>query len=324
MSEISTTSGTSSKKSFWEKPEGLWGMCLVAVVGAGILWFLVWFVPLMLTLGLGLLGLGIVWGTVAFLGWAVFTNNPLRQAFVLKLQNVARKLRRAVINEDPIGILRDLITKAKKRMEEFQKLREPVKSSSRNVASAIKTYRNQLDDLQAAYNLQKVSGDAEALQRILSKIGKVDKMHTEMLNLSSDVQRMDMMLSRAGKVVNQIIEDAEFEISNEEIRLRAVTSVSSAWKKLRSVFKASVDEGDLRAEAMRAVADQCDDRLGEVDLILEEFQVVINEVNSADAINAEKARIKLTSLENNTKALEVGSPVVFNTINQKVATPVRR
>ena len=159
--DLTTTTTPKGVKNFWERPEGLWGMCLAGLAIGGILWFLTWFVPMMLSLGLGILGLGIVWGTIAGLGYTLLTDNPLRQAAVLKLQITSRALRSAVVNEDPIAILRLLQTKARKRLEEFQTLMMPVKQSKQSVGNAAKAYSETLATLKAELAVRQRQGDAD-------------------------------------------------------------------------------------------------------------------------------------------------------------------
>lgn len=298
MNDVVTATTTKPTKNFWDRPEGLWGMVLGTVALGGIIWFLTWFVPMMLSLGLGILGLAIVWGTIVSLGYTAFTDNILRRTIMLKFQIGVTKLRRSIVNEDPIAILRMLQTKARKRMEEFDNLVAPVKAAKIGVTRATNQYSEQLENLKAACNLAKKQGDEEQVSRTLTRIGKIDKYFQDMTSLGQDVQKMDQMLMKAKKVVTQIIDDADFEINNEEIHLKAAQSVSSAWGKLRSVFKASTDEADLRSEALRAAADQCDARLGEIDNWMEEFKGVLETVGTQDAINAEKARMKMENLNN--------------------------
>ena len=312
MSDLTTVT-TPKGKTFWDKPEGLWGMCLAGVAIGGILWFLTWFVPMMLSLGLG-----IIWGTIVSIGYVLCTDNPLRQAAVLKLQITSRALRSAVVNEDPIAILRLLQTKARKRLDEFQSLMMPVKQSKISVSNAAKSYAETLATLKAELVVRQTRNDSEGATRTLSKIGKTQKYYDDMIFLQGDVEKMDEMLRKAQSVVKGIIEDAEFEIRNEEIHFNAVKNVHGAWKSLRKVFNASTDEVELRAEALRATADQCDARLGQVDQFMDEFKVVLDSVGTADAINAEKARQQMAALGNSSlNVLEVPALKV----NQPVAVP---
>ncbi len=327
MSDVTETKGS---KNFWERPEGLWGMCLAGLGIAGILWFLTWFVPMMLALGLGFLGLGIVWGTIGAIGYTVFTDNPLRQAILLKLQTTSRALRSAVINEDPIAILRLLQTKAKKRMEEFDELMMPVAESKRNVARAKSDYANKLKDLIAEQTYRQEQGDTDGASRTLAKIGKTQAYYNDMEAMEQQTAKMGEMLKKARKVIVEIIEDAEFEINNEEVHFKAVKSVNGAWKQLRSVFKAGTGEDELRAEALRSVADQCDARLGEIDQFMDEFKVTLDKVNTKDAIDAQKGKMALESLAQASNNLQLKAPEVqvINipsiNIGQAAKVPVNR
>jgi hypothetical protein len=293
MSDITTTS---NKPNFWDKPEGLWGMCIVLALGAGVIWFLTWFVPLIITLGLGILGVVIIWGTIAALAFTAFTDNPLRQAISLKIQVTARKLRSAVINEDPIAFLRLLQTKAHKRLEEFEAMLPGVRQSAQIVNRALRGYQEKMEKYKAEATIQQRNGDAEEEQRALSKYVNADKYFTEMLGLQNGIQSADALLAKAKKAVDRIIDDAQDEIDNEEMRLKATTQYSSVMGKLRSVFKTSSQEEELRKEAMRSAADKVSARLGEIDQFTDDFKGLLSGLNTTDQINAEMARNKLASL----------------------------
>ncbi len=312
-------------KNFWDKPEGLWGMAIVTVLGAGVIWFLTWFVPMMVKLGLGILGMAIIWGTIAAIGITVFTDNPLRQAISLKIQVISRNLRRAVIDEDPIAILRLLQVKARKRMDELDNLMPGVKAALRKVMSSAQVFADKMEKHKAEAAVHRNNGDREEEARALAKYGKADNYHTDMVNFANDVQKMDAMLTKGKKVVSRIIEDTEDEINNEEIHLNATQEVSGAWRKFRSIFKASGGEADLRAEALRSSADQQAARLGEIDQFMGEFQDVLNNVGTQDAINAEMARQKINHLSSynlETKSLSNSPSATLKTSINKV-TPIR-
>lgn len=293
MSNVTTT----TTKRFWDKPEGMWGMMILAILGAGVLWFLSWFVPFMLKLGLGLLGAGIVWGTIAAICAVVFTDNPLRQAIVLKVQVLSRNLRSAVINEDPIAVLRILQSKARKRLSEFEEMLPAVRASKQIVTRSMREYAEKRERHKAMAELSRAKGDVEEETRALEKYGKVDGYHTEMLGLLNGIEGADALLAKARKAVDRIIEDAEEEIDNEERRLKATTQYSGVMKKLRSVFKTSSEEEELRKEAMRSAADKVSARLGEIDQFTDDFKEMLGNIGNADAVNAQMARQKLEGLK---------------------------
>lgn len=292
-------------------------MFLIAALGAGVLWFLSWFVPFMLKLGLGLLGVGLVWGTIAALAIAVFTDNPLRQAAVLKIQVTARNLRSAVINEDPIAVLRLLQSRARKRLHEFEEMLPTVRKSKQIVSKALNDYSEKMRFHKAAAAVARNKGDLEEETRAYGKYGKADQYHSEMLALLNGIESADTLLAKAKKAVDRIIEDAEDEIDNEERRLKATSQYSGVMKKLRSVFKTNSGEDEIRREALRAAADQVSARLGEIDQFTQDFNELLGNMSNADAVNAEIAKQKLASLgkyqlENNP------SPRVGQTLNATV------
>jgi hypothetical protein len=307
--------------SFWGKPESAWGAVILLGLAGLTLWFLSWFVPFMLKLGLGLLGVAAVWGTIAGLGLAVFTDNPLRQAVILKVQLTAKKLRSAVIDEDPIGVLRLLQTRARKRLQEFEEMLPSVRKSKQITSRAMADYSNKMAAHKAAATIARNKGDYEEETRALGKFGKADQYHSEMLGLMNGIEGADALLAKARKAVERIIEDAEDEINNEEIRLKATSSYSGVMGKLRSVFKTSSNEDELRKEALRSAADKVSARLGEIDQFTQDFNEMLSGMNNADAVNAEMAKQKLQSLGkyqlDNNPAPRVGQ--VKSKVSQAVA-----
>jgi hypothetical protein len=309
-------------KTFWDKPEGFWGMMIIGLLGVGTLWFLSWFVPFILKLGLGILGAVAIWGTIAAIGVAVFTDNPLRQAVLLKIQVLSRNLRSAVINEDPIGVLRLLQSKARQRLRDFEDLLPGVRKSKQIVTASMREYSEKMQKHNAAANIAKNSGDKEEEVRALGKYAKADKYHGEMLALLNGIEGADKLLAKAKKAVERIIEDADDEINNEELRLKATKQYSGVMKGLRSIFKTSSNEEEIRLEALRSAADQVATRLGEIDQFTQDFNELLTNVGNADAVNAEIAKQKLASLNQYQLESNQGQTLSIN-VGQQVKTGAR-
>ena len=303
----------SGKKSFWDKPEGAWGMwiALIPVAIVGYVLFLI--VPFILKTFLGLLGILIVGSIIVALSALMFTDNPLRQAIILKYQLFCKRLRSSIINESPIAVLRLLISKAKKRLEDAIETMSRVMGAERSTQTAAKKYNDKLIDAQSAYNIATKAGDSERAQRALIKIGQLQKYTEEMTAMSTDIGNMKVVLLKAKKVCENIIEDATDEIDNLELRSNAVKEVQGAWSKFRSIFKGNADDNEMRMEAMRAVTDQMNNDLGRIDNFMEEFKGVLADVTEKDEINAEKARIKMAQLQ---------STYTFEPTHTRISAPV--
>jgi len=297
MSSLPSLSSDSKGKSFWDKPEGLWGMIIGLPILGLVAYGVVLLVPIILATFLGIIGIIITSVIIASLLALIFTNNPLRQAIVLKYQVGVRKFRSMIINEDPIAIMRLLQAKARKRLEEFSELMNMVGKAKRQTSVAADKYKATLDTLYSQISIARQKGDTESENRYLVRAGQTEKYRDSMSALAGDVGRMTDMLNKAKKVCENIVDDADFEIGNEEIHLNAVKAVDGAWGKLRSIFKGNGSDNELRSEAMRSVADQMSERLGRVDNYMEEFKGVMANMNNMDEVNAETARRKMAEMQ---------------------------
>lgn len=303
MSEITTT--VSKGRSFWDKPEGLWGMCLAAILVGAFVWFMTWFVPMILMLGLGILGVGIVWGTIVGLAALVFTDNPLKGAFVLKFQIFCRKLRSSVINEDPIAVRRLIQSRARERWEDFKKLGAPVKAAKASVKDSADRFQQMLDRAQSLYNIKtRENAPQDEVEEVLTQIGVLQREVGNMQKLANETEIMDATLDEAGRRIKKVIDKAQFEIDIAETRMKAVAAVSSSWKKLRSVFSPTSKEEDLRLEAERASEEKYHAELGQIDQCMTEFKDVLKSLNDNDKIDAETARRKMASLRTQVVTLQ--------------------
>jgi hypothetical protein len=315
-----------NKKSFWSKPEGMIGM-IGAFAAAGLaLWFLSWFVPFMLMLGLSTAGMIAVWVPILFVGYTAFTKNTLRNAIVLRYQQYCRNLHYTVVKYDPIGIRRGIQSEAKKRREEFQELKIPVKTAKLTLCRTADELQSMLEDLQAQYNLHVKDSEEEEANEILAQIGQVQKELENVRAFAQETVVMDQALDAAEKKIDKIIKKADFEINLMAKKMKAAESISTAWSKLRKIFSPPSDEEQLRLDAERASEENLNEDLGRIDQYMTEFKGVLADMNTKDRVNAEKARIKMQGLKEFTSdipALAMSQPVVLRSSLNSVHQPVQ-
>ena len=309
MSSVNLPALQEKAKSFWSKPEGKWGMALMLPVAGLALWGLSKFVFFMLHLALGLLGLGIIAGVIIALLALVFTDNPLRQAIILKYQVTCRNLRNSIIDNNPITVLNLLQTKAKERLTEVGEAIRAVMGNKRKVDSTNDGYKSDMVTLEGQINQYRKAGNTEAEERALGRWNKLDGYSGSMTKLSAEMETMIALLRKAEKVANNAIEDADFEIKTQQTYMEATNAAKSAWTSVTGIFKGNTVENEIRTQAFEAVTNKISDDLGKIDGFMMDFKDLMVGVNATDAVGAEQARVKLEAL---TKAHSFDTKAIAN------------
>lgn len=286
------------KKSFFDRPEGTWGIILALALAAGGLWFLSWFVPFMLALGLGLWGVLILWGVPILAAIFVVTN---WSSLSLAYQVFCRRLRTSIIDESPITVLEILQTRAKERLEDLGKALVQVVTARRKSNNAVTTYTDKLNRQKSRFTVAKNSGDEAESISAAAQIANLERYLADAKARADMMATGEAMLNKAKKHLEGVIRDADEDIANEKLSLEVAQVSAGAWSKISRLFKGSITEEEMRAEAMRSVVDQRERALASVDTFMTDFSEIMRKAEMDQQIDAQAVMARMNTYNFDTK-----------------------
>ena len=265
-----------TSKSFWERPEGKFGMGLLAVIiglGGFLLFKVLPFVLIILTNALHALFLGI-----ALLVLLVIVTDKRMQLNAKALfQMVARSITGAIIPIDPIGILEDHLKTLRKALEKGgvqlnllagqekklitkiqsnEKLMEGYKQTavfaSKKLTTMDQNHPQYLDTQNAAgLNANKAG-----------RLGDSNAKYAEVLNKITSLRKV---LEKVNKNAEFILEDMTDDVANRKSEYEAINAGYSAFTKAKSVLQGDSDSTSMYNETLEHLADNMANKVGEIE-----------------------------------------------------------
>ena len=262
-------------KSFWDKQEGTTGKLIIAgsVIGGGILIYNI--LPMIITMLQGLItaiGLSIVAGVgaaILFAAWMFFSNPAVQAAISAKFQAMSSAVTHAMVESDPIGIMKALMKKFKKKKVSFDEGIEELNSSNKQTEAEIERNEEERQDclrlvkrasgstsLQSKTVLQVQSHQAALLENTNKQLQKVLNVNVTMLKALRNMRL----------ICDANIQQMEATIRVETNKDKALRGASKARKFAKDIIGDSSDK-QLFDESVEVANERFEKELG----IIEEF-----------------------------------------------------
>lgn len=245
---------------------------LAAIVGAGVIYGLGLIMPFLVALAentiyfaLEMLALVIIVLSAAQV-WAE------RDLFYYKWKNIARNIRKAIIREDPVGVLKTAISRFDQKIESIdEKIAEAIGALKIQVAkqkeaqAKADTERN---NFLAAERMEK--SDSEK-GRYAVAATRWEKAAQEMQPMVDLLTNMKSSLQKARDLANNTLEDLKNQLEVLSVRLEASQAGKSAASSLKAFFSSS-NESDMAMMAFEEIEKQT----AEAEASIEEFMRVMD------------------------------------------------
>src|ERR1035437_6320751 len=127
---------TNTGKGFFQKPEGVTGMILIAAAICLGVYFWGTIVPFLVTMASDTLHLVILLAALALIAYCILDTN-IRTGFWYLFKQGCRMFTGFVVNIDPIGILKSYIADLKEKREEASRKVDEVAGASEKIKAQI-------------------------------------------------------------------------------------------------------------------------------------------------------------------------------------------
>ncbi len=285
-------------QSFWNTKEGTTGFFF----GLGLLGLLGWGAYKVMPYVADLMEntfWAVAFGLGAFvLLYVTVVDSTLRNLLWRGYKAAMKGLTYSFIKYDPFGFLRVLQDEARERIKKVQSCHEAVAGQLKIIENQIAEFQRDSSDVRATVSVMQRRGlGQDRIDNETMKLGQLSEAIADLTRNQKLIQNWSTKLGKAQEALEAINDNIEFKISLEERKYRAVTASNTAWRLVRDAFKGQSEEAQLREQTLQFVADDYGQKLGEIDVFMQQSQKFIDAVDMQNAINTEKGRQMLEELD---------------------------
>lgn len=294
---IVSTSQNKPKSSFWDKPEGTTGMIVSGGIGLGILYgaykvmpYLASFLSDTLHVVLSLIALFVIL-------WVTVFDGTLRNLLWLRYKLLMRALTYSVITYDPFGVLRETQEAAKQRIKDITACLIKVKGSVADIG-------NTIADLMEESNT--IKRNVDALTRKGATKEQIDNQRIRYAQTDEALKKLQRAydltngwagkLSHAKDALETINDNIAFKIRLDEKVYKAVNASHTAWKLFSAAFKGDSAMDSLQADTLAFLAEDYNQKIGEIDGYMNESQKFIDGFDLQQAVYTDEGMQLLNDL----------------------------
>lgn len=302
---MGTTSLTTTRKSFWQRPEGTTGMVMVAiggVLGALGLYKLLPFVITLLQNTLHTIFLGV--GLVIVL--AIVTNKRVWALGWYVLQLVSRWLTSLVVDIDPIGVMRTFLSSQVDRLEEIEKQLGKLRGLGEKLERSIQDNEraNEQDARRAEQARER--GDVSSFRQFSSNVGVRERSNVQWREMVNKLERVSAALGKIRDACKYVIGRMQVEIQESEKRREATKAFTSAFRSAWAILRGEGVRREMYDEAAERVADDYANIIGEIDNLVDLSSEFVNAAELDQDSFADDMLKRLDELDTRTEALMSG------------------
>ena len=313
----------SKLKTFWEKPEGKTGMIVAAaLIGGGLIAFIK-FLPALILIASNTLHLMFLLGAIGLVLFLI-TNPQVRATASVAFQLAMRKLTSAVIQIDPLAILRLKVKEMKENLDSFVESLTKLKDIKVKLERKINENANNIETnmKQAAY-AQK-SGAQEQIYLKTRQAGRLQKSNMTLKELFTKVETMHRVLTKIYKNSDIIIQDTENEIDNTAAEWEAVKTANSAMKSAMSLINGNKDKRAIYEEAFEVLSDDISAKSGELEQMLEMSESFMNNVDLQNGVLQEDGLKMLEAWEKKADGWLTSSGTKNDAVSKATGVPMKQ
>lgn len=273
------------KPSFWERPEGTWGMVLPVLIIAGLLFFNG---PILagLTVLATTVGVGIAYIIIASIALIFIHGFFIDGWMLLRYQIFIKNLRKSIIDESPLTILKIWKEKAQNRMKQIRAGKDEVKGRVNDTSESLRQSKREFTEFQKQANA--LNGDPSRLKQFKSVCGKMAIAAGLVKDTGEQLNIMQKQYTRLNEAYTDL-ETMYEEMSYQEIALvrkfKNSGALDKVWGMMRGIFKGENEDDLMREEAIDSINNQYAERMGRVESAMDDCQGSLDEIKLKREIN---------------------------------------
>jgi Skp family chaperone for outer membrane proteins len=303
-----STESSTSRTTFWQRPEGTTGKILVggALVAAAALF--VHFLPALIVIAQNIIHLAILAGVILALYLLVTAERPRTLVFYA-FQMISRWITSNFVDLDPVAILKAFARQMRKKRDDVQASISRILGVSRTLEGEIKRCEKELTDALRLADAADKQGDEDALNTQAEKAGRRDANLREYKEMHEVVQEILDALNRVKRRVDYHIANSEDEM-NELIRKNEVALATRAATSSASAVLGDTDFLEVRNMAADRIRERYTTALGELDGLIYMSRDLDKEIDLNQLAFRSDGRKKLDELRQRLSQVEGTAPTL--------------
>lgn len=303
-------------KSFWDSKDGTWAMVIGAICILCLVFFpapiVAGFTVLATTLGFTVAYIiaGLI---VLILAHGLFIDGWL----MLRYQVFCRNLRRAVIDENPVTILRILKDKAKKRMLEIAKGKGEIKGRVNDCNASLNQSKKEFTEFQRqAKHLSTDPDRQKQFRSVCSQMAIAADLVKEGSEQLVEMQKHYTRLDEAYKDLELMQKEMEYKETALIRKFKNAGALDKVWGLVRGIVKGDTEDDSMREEAIESINEQFAARMGRVESAMDDCQGKFDEIKTKREISENEGVEMFNQLANvSVEQLTLPAPAAPITLN---------
>lgn len=286
-----------NKKGFFDRPEGVTGMILIAGAIVALVVFSGTIIPFLIALAANLITLVAMCIVLGALAYCIL-DPKIRNGFFYLFKAISRFFTSWVITIDPIGRAKEYISELKSKLAVvFEKI-SIVAGEKTKLENIINSNINEMKNLKIKYeHLSKNNGTKPQMQTVASKMGNLHKQNGVFIPMLDKVTKTLDVLRHTHENTGAYIEQLEDDVKNKEIEYKIIKSANSALKSAFSIFNGGGAEREMFNETMDYVMNDISLKMGEMDQIIHASADFLNAGDLEKQVTASKGEAIMATFD---------------------------
>ncbi|PPK85947.1 phage shock protein A [Neolewinella xylanilytica] len=263
-----TPPDTSTRKSFWQRPEGVTGLVFLVAILAGLGFLFTTFAGVILpflstTLGLVVAGVALL--AVVF----AIADPRTRTLFGYLYKSAMRKVTGLFVNIDPIGILKTYVEELERNLQEMRKQIGKIRGQMRHLTTLMETNEAEVKKQLKLAALAKEKGKNQQMILSSRRAARLRESNEKYQVLLRKMEVLNRVLNRMHQNSEVLLEDTRDQVDLRIQERKAIRASHGAMQSAMSVINGDPDQRAMFDQAMEAIAEDVANKVGEMERMME-------------------------------------------------------
>ena len=303
--------GTS--KSFWERPEGGFGIGVIALsLVGGFAFFKLFGAAILgtLTVITAIVGKGITLGLLglaAFLLWQVVTSPKIHALVSYGFKLFCRWTWGKIIELDPIGIMRIYIDRLREKLTVMEQGIDELNGQIKKITTIIFTNKQKHDNAMSMATHAQREGIKAQFSLNARKANRAQESNVRYEDLKAKLEMLLLMLRKYKDAAAVMIDDMSDEVDHRETERKAMQGGYKAMKSAKAILAGSNAESQLYDQAMEFAVNDYGMKMGEIENFMETSKSFVEGLDLENGAFDADALEKISAWEAKADSLLLGN-----------------
>jgi hypothetical protein len=285
-----------TKKTFWQRPEGVTGTLFLAaiIVGGGALLYRL--LPFIITLLQNALHAALLFAGLGAVLY-ILLDKKFRTLVWYMYKSVMRWVTGLFVQINPIAILETYIDYLHKNLEEMNGHIGRLKGQMSKLKTLMDTNAGEMKENLDIAEQAKKKGNMELVAVNTRQYGRLEETNKRYNDLYGKMEILYKVLSKIHKNSGYLVKDVENEIRMKKQEREAIRAGYSALKHAMNILKGDPDKKMMFDQAMEAIVDDVSYKVGEMERFIEISADFIDSIDLQNGVYQQRGLELLEKME---------------------------